>query len=890
MKHLHLCIILVMVSAGFAQTPVSISGKVTNQLTGEALSYANIQLAGTSIGTTTNQVGEFVFRIPATAHRPVVIVSYLGFQSIEIKRENMDQNRLTIALEPISVNLKEIVIRPIDPWPIVQRSIEKFTRNYVSTAYAAEGFQREHVTSDGNVIQLLEVAFLTKGSIASQSSTVLDARYSEDKKEKASLWNPGRGGFYTFGWTAVSAIDGPTEQTFLGVALRKSSDLTKYYAFTFRKTTSQDGKEIYVIDFDQKKQIRRALLKGTLYIDAESDAIVKVEHEVSPHGLSFLKPHQTWGGLTISKSPKRITVQQDRWVTTYKQYGQKWYLNSVVIDTDFTAALVVLGIVQAQKNSLKLHSERIVTAIDTTSAWGPVPATNIADVGSIPTLQNFIKRQYERYDEVKSTNWTVGNSILSDTATARMAEQLRLNNQRWALETRPPASENGATLGELSTRQLTNDVDYLQESLVKLHPGLTWYTNQEDLDNSFRSVRSKLANINREADFFRLLSPLVEQIHCGHTELYPSISTSEDNALSTKLFPLDVWLSGDTAVVIRDYEGILRGSIVASINKYDIVNVVGKIMSNLPSDGYNQTYKSFRLHNEFPILFDRYVQRTDTFTVKIRPVNGSIKTLRLAGKTGQNQTSRNDQATARVIDSLHSLVITLPSFSTQQDFPAFLQETFRGIKAKGIKNVVIDLRNNQGGRDEYGPLLYAYLTNKPFRYYDRITVASTDSSLLNRLSIGDLPLPNVLPTYVSHVKKADGLLTYTAHVNLATQQPQPNAFGGDVYILINGGTFSSAAEFAAIVRSNKRAVFIGQETGGGYYGNCSLATPVLTLPNSKIRLAIPLAKYELAVSHDVSVGHGIVPDHPTTYYSGDILSNQDKDLNLCLDLIKKVKN
>ncbi len=58
-----------------------------------------------------------------------------------------------------------------------------------------------------------------------------------------------------------------------------------------------------------------------------------------------------------------------------------------------------MGLVQGRMDSLKLHSERIVTAIDTTTTASTVTAadggTGIADVGNIPTLQNFIKKEYE---------------------------------------------------------------------------------------------------------------------------------------------------------------------------------------------------------------------------------------------------------------------------------------------------------------------------------------------------------------------------------------------------------------------------------------------------------------------------------------------------------------
>ena len=896
MKLLYLLIALLPFCPAFGQAPISLQGKVTDKSTGEPLAYATIYLVGTSIGTTANQTGDFVFKIPATAESQIVAVSYVGYQSVRINRHDIIQPYRSISLEPVSVALEEVVVKPIDPLAIVYNSIEKFSRNYASAPYTVDGFQREYVTADRKIIQLLEVAFQTKGTRESQASTVLDARYLEDKQAKSSLWNPSRGGFYTLGWTTVSGIDTPVEQTFLGVTLKKNSDLAKYYDFNFSNTLTLDGRLVYVIDFDQKKAVRKALLKGTLYIDAESGAIVKMMHEVSSRGRPFLRPHETWGGLTISRSPKRITVQQDRWVTTYKQYGTRWYLSSLIIDTEFTAALLFLGIVQARQNSLRLHSERVVTAIDTISASGTSGVTNIDQVGSMPTLQNFIKKEYENYDETKPRNWAMVNFIQLDTSVALLAEQLRLNNQQWEQETRMQAATKLMASGGYTARQLREDVDYLRETLEKLHPGLHRYTTKSSLDQHFDQVRDQLAHTSSGSDFFQQLSPLIETIHCGHTELYPPAMTSvsthsiqEPHAVSTPLFPLDLWINGDSAFVINDYEGIAKGSSVVSINGHQTADVLRQITANLPADGYNQTYKVFRLQHEFSRLFTRYIQSTDTFEVTIREGNKSVRTLRLVGKGGEDKPIANDYATARINDSLRAMIVTIPSFSTNQDFPAFLTETFAQLANKPTKNLIIDLRNNQGGRDDYGALLYTYLADKPFRYYQRISVGSTDTAMLNRLSFGEMPLTKALPEYLSHVQKRDGLHGYTAHANLAIQQPQPNRFTGRVYILINGGTFSSASEFTAIARSNRRALFIGQETGGGYYGNNSLGTPLLTLPNSKIRLAVPLANYELAVSPDVPAGHGVIPDYPTVYQITDILSNRDKDLEVCFDLIKKAK-
>jgi hypothetical protein len=236
-------------------------------------------------------------------------------------------------------------------------------------------------------------------------------------------------------------------------------------------------------------------------------------------------------------------------------------------------------------------------------------------------------------------------------------------------------------------------------------------------------------------------------------------------------------------------------------------------------------------------------------------------------------------------NSIKTAVLNIPSFSPDQDLPLFFEKSFEQIETEGIENLIIDIRNNEGGKDEYGSLLFSYLSSTPFRYYKNIEVATVDTTFLNRLNFGDIPFNAAIPNFTSNIQKQNGTYSYTNHTILNLQKPMDKAFKGDVYILINGGTFSTAAEFSSMAHHNKRAVFIGEEAGGGYLGNCSLGTPTLTLPQSKIRISIPLAKYELAVREVIPVGHGVLPDFWTSYTLSDILRNTDKDLQLCLEII-----
>ena len=87
-------------------------------------------------------------------------------------------------------------------------------------------------------------------------------------------------------------------------------------------------------------------------------------------------------------------------------------------------------------------------------------------------------------------------------------------------------------------------------------------------------------------------------------------------------------------------------------------------------------------------------------------------------------------------------------------------------------------------------------------------------------------------------------------------------FRGRLWVLTDGGTFSTAAEFCAVARSLGRATFVGEETGGTYEGNTSGTFAILTLPRTGVRVVIPLVRYVLAVKPSKSRGRGIIPDYP----------------------------
>ena len=89
-----------------------------------------------------------------------------------------------------------------------------------------------------------------------------------------------------------------------------------------------------------------------------------------------------------------------------------------------------------------------------------------------------------------------------------------------------------------------------------------------------------------------------------------------------------------------------------------------------------------------------------------------------------------------------------------------------------------------------------------------------------------------------------------------------------------------------MIHFHKKARFVGEECGAGYYGNTSGFGAFLTLPNTKLTIGIPMVKYAMAVS-GYPPDRGIIPDYPVDPEMSDLLNGRDTEMEFVLELIKE---
>ena len=420
----------------------------------------------------------------------------------------------------------------------------------------------------------------------------------------------------------------------------------------------------------------------------------------------------------------------------------------------------------------------------------------------------------------------------------------------------------------LSKNELKEDFLVFRNALWKTHPAMDRYTNKKRINQLFDSCLLSLSEPRSEIAFYAQIKYLLSALQDGHLGSRGSQELNTYFSQQAQLFPIQIRFLKDKAyAVCSPSASVEAGSQILAINGKSVNALRDQFFKFIMSDGAITSFKYRDLSSKFPFYYFMLYGEFAEFEVTFKDKAGDVKSVLIqAEKFPAMDCKFKYERPEKLLDftfyNKNIGILTIRSFdyyslrNTNENYTRFLAETFRELKSKGTEKLIIDLRGNGGGMDTHGSLLYAYLTDNEFSYYKSLHDANRQ-------------------------------LNSSDHSNLLIHQPQSNNFGGDVYILTDGYSFSTTAEFCAITRSNERAIFIGEETGGGYYGNNSGGSESTTLPNSNIVIYVPTIKYVLDVKPSSYPNRGIIPDHEVIPSITDIILNKDVQLDYAIELAKQ---
>ncbi len=449
-----------------------------------------------------------------------------------------------------------------------------------------------------------------------------------------------------------------------------------------------------------------------------------------------------------------------------------------------------------------------------------------------------------------------------------------------------------------SVEEVIEDINYAATYLLKFHPDPYRYISKDTLQAFIEATKLKITKPLNEMQVRFYLKQIVAKIGCGHTDVAASkayVKTVEK--LSRPILPLNTFLlSNKKMIVINNLSTdstIKVGDEIISIDAHPLDTVLKTIFSVFTTDGYNETYKKRGIKYEwFKYYYSFCYGFKPLYTVKLKNNAGaayicklnaisSLKdTLILPKKDSLTYIQKTKTCGYSVMDYTKPIaIIDINAFSGKH-WKRFFRRTFKDIKQKHIENVVIDLRDNGGGQINDGLNFLSYLIHKPFKAsFDRRANLLAFNPRL-KMNIGTRLTPFLFTFFMPEKIKHGRLRHYFFGI-----PKHRNAFKGNVFVLINGKSFSMSCIAATYLKYKAGATIIGEETGGNIAGSNAVINGTLYMPHTRARIFVPYYH----IYHDIKVennGHGLMPDYPTFYTKEDVLEAVDPDIRKVKELVK----
>ena len=468
--------------------------------------------------------------------------------------------------------------------------------------------------------------------------------------------------------------------------------------------------------------------------------------------------------------------------------------------------------------------------------------------------------------------------------------------------------------------QLRKDVDYTYQKLQKFHPNLYWYISKEKLDHKFDSLKTTIKEPLAANQFFFKLAPVVASINEGHLRLRSisrQYSKAEQKELKSKkpLFALMDYKIIDDKIYVKenkeDFGKIKAGTEILKINDENVSDLVRRYRKLYSSDGENQTFQKYFMNLTFfnyytlengyldsvklqtlcdNVIEDVHLKRQKKETKEVTEEKKLPKITVDQKLQDYNAISKTYNRSFKFLKSDSTVAyVKIKSFSATQA-KKFYDQTFRKIKNAKSEYLIIDVRDNLGGSLSEINNLYSYLTDEKFTLIKVPEMTSKTSGMHQNYFRGQSVFTSIMsaPAYPFFLagnyllsSKKDKRYYFREFASRPTK-PKENAFKGKIYVLVNGASFSASSILSAKLKYEKRAVIVGEETGGAHDGTVAGVNNTVILPHSHLTLPIGLFLIRPNIEFE-NKNRGVVPNFSVNPNFEDIFGTDDKILDWTLE-------
>ncbi|MDG1331160.1 MAG: S41 family peptidase [Crocinitomicaceae bacterium] len=423
-----------------------------------------------------------------------------------------------------------------------------------------------------------------------------------------------------------------------------------------------------------------------------------------------------------------------------------------------------------------------------------------------------------------------------------------------------------APASQSSVQKQLKDYEVFEKVLVTKEGRLDLHQSSDSMYLYLSKLRSDLSEERDLIEQFKGYSKTIAKLGCGHTQIHPTQALLQEWVRQENSLPLDFVMQGKRLYTNKlrsdDYDVVnMKGSNgkriksikgnyeILSLNHKTVPQMMNEISPYISSDEngidfkYHQVGQLFDFYRHISDPYDAdsiavtYVKNSDTlstyFKLGVAPIN-SIN-YRLQKAAAADAIIQKEMGSFN-IESSDVGVFRFRSFTvcSGANYEQFLERSFRKIKSREIKKIVIDLRGNTGGVMQYALMSYfvgndidlgRYVVEKPKKGIETRHIKKRNSTYRRH-------------KWMSRVQRFR-IWTDSFEDGIMRSEPVDESlvYDGEVLVITDEGTFSSAAMLACHLKTLANAKIIGRPAGGSFYrGNAG--TIIAVLPNSKFRLLV----------------------------------------------------